>query len=66
MSLCTVISANRVNLSSPVLLQMYVFSHFRVGKLLSTEAVVTGSKIERHLGGGGTVHLYPSLAYATV
>ena len=46
MSLCTVITANAVNLSSPVLLQRYVFSLFREEKHLSTEALVTGSTIQ--------------------
>ena len=46
MSLCTVISTNAVNISSLVLLRRYVFNLFRVEKLLSTEAVVTGSKIQ--------------------
>ena len=45
MSLCTVISANAVNLYSPALLRRYVFSLFRVEKLLSIEAVVTESTI---------------------
>ena len=46
MSLCTVISANAVNLSSTVLLWRYVFSLFGVEKLLSTEALVTESTIQ--------------------
>ena len=46
MSLCTVISTNAVNLSSAVLHRRYVFSIFRVEKLLSTEAVVAGNTIK--------------------
>ena len=44
-SLCTVISATVVNLSSSVLFRRYIFSHFRIEKLLSTEIVVTGNTI---------------------
>ena len=46
MSLCTVISANTVNLYSSVLLGKYVFSLFRVETLLSMAAVVTRSTIQ--------------------
>ena len=45
-SLCTVISANPVNTSSPILLWIYVFSLFRIEKLLPTEAVVAGNTIQ--------------------
>ena len=45
-ALCTIISANAVNLSSPILLRQYVFNLFRIEKLFSTEAVVTGNTIQ--------------------
>ena len=65
--MCTVISANAVNLSSTVLDSRYVFSLFTVEKLLSTQAMVTGStvqvKFKRLFFGGGAPVILPCLCH---